>query len=180
MYGANTKWCTTQERYWDDYKSKYKLIYIINKKSDTKYAVSSSVTEDKVQGWLANDKESNPMLWSIPNDVMNVLVEEVRKRESVIELAKNHGIAATIQQSKKQNTSSLRHYEDVFDDDAYIQDVRRIAGEYEILERHQELDDTIPLSTIDVNRITDIMRRLDSGTTGTSLWDSIDNAQLPF
>jgi hypothetical protein len=181
MYGANTKWCTTQERHWDDYKSKYKLIYIINKKNDIKYAVSSSVTEDKVQGWLANDKESNPMLWSIPNDVMNVLVEEVRKRESVVELAKNNGIAATIQQSKKQNTASLRHYEDVFDDDAYMQDIRRIAGEYEILERHQEMDNTIPMSTLDVNRIADIMRRLDGGTTNSSLWDSIDSdGPLPF
>jgi hypothetical protein len=129
---------------------------------------------------LANDKESNPMLWSIPNDVMNVLVEEVKKRESVIELAKNHGIAATIQQSKKQNTASLRHYEDVFDDDAYMQDVRRIAGEYEILERHQEMDDTIPMSTLDVNRIADIMRRLDVGTTNASRWGDTDNTSLPF
>lgn len=181
MYGANTKWCTTQERYWDEYKSKYKLIYIINKKSNVKYAVSSSITEDKVEGWLANDKASNPMLWSIPNDVMNVLVEEVKKRESVVELAKNHGIAATIQQNKKQNTASLRHYEDVFDDDdAHMQDVRRIAGEYEILERQQEMG-SIPLSTMDVTRISDIMRRLDGGTTNASRWDSIDSdGPLPF
>jgi hypothetical protein len=101
VYGANTKWCTTQERHWNDYKTKYKLIYIINKKSNVKYAVSSSVTEDKVQGWLANDKESNPMLWSIPNDVMNVLVEEVRKKESVNELSLNIGITSAIKESKK-------------------------------------------------------------------------------
>lgn len=105
VYGANTKWCTTQEKHWNDYKTKYKLIYIINKKSNVKYAVSSSVTEDKVQGWLANDKESNPMLWSIPNDVMNVLVQEVRKKESVNELSLNVGITSAIKESKKLNVS---------------------------------------------------------------------------
>lgn len=171
MYGANTKWCTTQEKYWNDYKTKYKLIYIINKKTDVKYAVSSATNEDKVQGWLANDKESNPMLWSIPNDVMNVLVEEVRKKESVVELAMNNGITSAIQESKKEKLSPLssfiepylRGYGDDNDDNderayrtwvdaAHEQDVRNIAS-------------TMDLNTpLDINRITDIMRRLDGSS----------------
>jgi hypothetical protein len=39
VYGSNTKWCTTQERYWNDYIKTYKLIYIQNKKTNEKYAV---------------------------------------------------------------------------------------------------------------------------------------------
>jgi|688.fasta_scaffold71162_9 hypothetical protein len=172
MYGANTKWCTTQERHWDDYKSKYKLIYIINKKSNVKYAVSSSTTEDKVQGWLANDKESNPMLWSIPNEVMGVLIEEVKKRESVIELAKNHGIAVTIQQSKKQNAPLPPHFRDDID----IDDVRRIANELNQEQQYQERNEGLQWQ--ERIRVEEIMRRLDDETNRAS--EIYDNDSLPF
>jgi hypothetical protein len=174
MYGANTKWCTTQERHWDDYKSKYKLIYIINKKSNVKYAVSSSTTEDKVQGWLANDKESNPMLWSIPNEVMGVLIEEVKKRESVVELAKNHGIAVTIQQSKKRNAPVS--FSEHFRDDIDIDDVRRIAHELIQEQEYQGQDEGIRHT--ERIRVAEIMRRLDGETNRAS--EIYDNDSLPF
>jgi hypothetical protein len=34
VYGSNTKWCTTQERYWDRYLKTHRLVYCINKKID--------------------------------------------------------------------------------------------------------------------------------------------------
>lgn len=179
MYGTNTKWCTTQERYWDDYKSKYKLIYIINKKNDIKYAVSSATTEDKVQGWLANDKESNPMLWSIPNDVMNVLVEEVRKKESVVELAMNNGITTTIQKGKEIKLNPFpRDYRDEAIENEIDDDERRYRTYSDYAhEQHVIASSTMDLNTpLDINRITDIMRRLD----GSSLYGTIPDTNLPF
>jgi hypothetical protein len=40
VYGANTKWCTTQEKYWYQYLTSHRLIYVLNKKINTKIAFS--------------------------------------------------------------------------------------------------------------------------------------------
>ena len=42
VYGANTKWCTTQEKYWYQYLTSHRLIYVLNKKINTKIAFSIS------------------------------------------------------------------------------------------------------------------------------------------
>lgn len=87
MYGMNTKWCTTQERHWNDYISNYKLIYIINKLNDEKYAISRDKRSDsKIQAWLSNDKETSPFMVPVPNNIMNIVTEEVRREESVTDL----------------------------------------------------------------------------------------------
>jgi hypothetical protein len=86
-YGSNTKWCTTQERYWNEYYTTYKLIYIQNKKTNEKYAVSRHWEDNKkVQAWMSNDDETSPMLLPIPIEVMSVILYEVNKTDTILEL----------------------------------------------------------------------------------------------
>ena len=93
IYGANTKWCTTQERYWGDYYKTYKLIYIQNKKTNEKYAVSRHWEDNKkVQAWMSNDDESSPMLLPLPIEVMSVILCEVNKTDTIFELQSKHGV----------------------------------------------------------------------------------------
>lgn len=93
IYGANTKWCTTQERYWIDYMKTYKLIYIQNKKTNEKYAVSRHFEDSKkIQAWMSNDDETNPMLLPLPLEVMSVVICEVNKTDTVLELQSKHGV----------------------------------------------------------------------------------------
>lgn len=89
IYGANTKWCTTQEKYWNEYYRNYKLIYIIDKVNNQKYAVSRKKDDPlKIQAWMSNDDESNPLLLPIPSEVMSLISTEVQKNESVSDLIK--------------------------------------------------------------------------------------------
>ena len=93
IYGANTKWCTTQERYWIDYINTYKLIYIQNKKTNEKYAVSRHFEDSKkIQAWMSNDDETSPMLLPIPSEIMSIIICEVNKTDTVLELQSKHEV----------------------------------------------------------------------------------------
>jgi hypothetical protein len=93
VYGSNTKWCTTQERYWNDYIKTYKLIYIQNKKTNEKYAVSRHwEDEKKLQAWLSNDDETSPMLLPLPIEVMSIVIREVNDNKTIVELQNKHGV----------------------------------------------------------------------------------------
>lgn len=86
-YGSSTKWCTTKEQHWNSYYRDYKLIYIISKLSDEKYAISSEKDKDwNIQAWLSNDEETSPMLIPVPTNIMSILINEVRKNESIYDL----------------------------------------------------------------------------------------------
>ena len=108
-YGANTKWCTTQERYWNDYYKTYKLIYIQNKKTNEKYAVSRHWEDNKkVQAWMSNDNETSPLLIPLPIEVMSVILCEVNKTDTIFELQSRHNIV-------EGNKSKKEGKPDVFD-----------------------------------------------------------------
>lgn len=86
-YGSSTKWCTTQEQHWRSYYKEYKLIYIINKLSNEKYAISREKEKDyNIQAWLSNDDETSPLLIPIPKEIMSILIDELRKNESIDDL----------------------------------------------------------------------------------------------
>lgn len=92
-YGANTKWCTTQEKYWNEYITSYKLIYIQNKKTNEKYAVSRHWEQkNKLQSWLSNDDETSPMLLPLPIEVMAIIIREVNNNETILELQTKHNV----------------------------------------------------------------------------------------
>ncbi len=79
MYGAGTKWCTTQQEHWNNYSDSYKLIYIIDKLHNKKYAVSKKYDEVEIKAWLADDTETSPLLLDLPGPVFEVLCNELRK-----------------------------------------------------------------------------------------------------
>ena len=86
-YGYNTKWCTTQEQHWDRYIKNYKLIYIINRSTDVKYAISIKKGSDtEIQAWLSNDDEVSPMILDIPLELFMVCNTEIKKQETNLEL----------------------------------------------------------------------------------------------
>jgi hypothetical protein len=102
IYGANTKWCTTQERYWNDYYKTYKLIYIQNKKTNEKYAVSRHWEDDKkIQAWMSNDDETSPLLLPLPIEVMSVILCEVNKTDTIFELQSKHSIVEGVKSKKE-------------------------------------------------------------------------------
>lgn len=89
VYGSGTKWCTTQEKYFHDYVRNYKLIYIIEKKTNEKYAVSRKKNDDtKIQAWLSDDSETSPLLLPLPVEVISTIVQEVNKNECIGDLIK--------------------------------------------------------------------------------------------
>jgi hypothetical protein len=129
-YGANTKWCTTQERYWNDYYKTYKLIYIQNKKTNEKYAVSRHWEDNKkVQAWMSNDNETSPMLLPLPIEVMSVILCEVNKTDTIFELQSRHNIVEG-DKSKKEDRP------DYLDVDSYDNQYSSNDVEMEILRRN--------------------------------------------
>jgi hypothetical protein len=103
MYGSNTKWCTTQETHWLNYIDEYKLIYIIDRINNDKYAVSiKKGNSSRIQGWLSNDKEVSPLTLPISTDIINIIISEIKKDETIMEL----------DEYKKINKpkSELKHY----------------------------------------------------------------------
>jgi hypothetical protein len=86
-YGANTKWCVTQEKYWNQYLTTHRLIYVLNKKINTKIAFSRDYRNDKFQAWTADDSEVSPMFidW-IPDELFLKIRNELQKDERTIDL----------------------------------------------------------------------------------------------
>lgn len=116
-YGANTKWCTTQERYWNEYYKTYKLIYIQNKKTNEKYVVSRHWEDNKkVQAWMSNDDESSPMLLPLPIEVMSVILCEVNKTDTIFELQSKHNIISEEVIDKIVKTMDEIEYDERLDD----------------------------------------------------------------
>ena len=86
-YGANTKWCVTQERYWNQYLTTHRLIYVLNKKTDTKIAFSRDFSKEKFQAWDQLDKEVDPMFINfIPDELFLKIRKELQKDERTIDL----------------------------------------------------------------------------------------------
>tara|TARA_R110000868_G_scaffold211073_5_gene461172 strand:+ start:1513 stop:2385 length:873 start_codon:yes stop_codon:yes gene_type:complete len=87
LYGSNTKWCTTQEKYWNEYIKHSKLIYIINRSTNEKFAISiKKNSKTEIQAWLSNDDEISPMLLDLPMGMLMAINGEIRKKETNFEL----------------------------------------------------------------------------------------------
>ena len=159
IYGANTKWCTTQERYWNDYYKTYKLIYIQNKKTNEKYAVSRHWEDNKkVQAWMSNDDESSPMLLPLPIEVMSVILCEVNKTDTIFELQSKHNIV----EGTKSKKEGKPDYPDT-DLDSYLNQYSR--NDMEVTRRIASYDPYVRSNTWgfednDGLSMRDILRRL--------------------
>ena len=87
LYGNGTKWCTTQEKYWNQYIPDYMLIYIINRKDENKkFAISSKSDVDLVEGWKSNDDSISPFMIPISTNILSIITEVIREKDAVEDL----------------------------------------------------------------------------------------------
>jgi hypothetical protein len=86
LYANNTKWCITQKSYWNDYKKHTRIIFVINKKTDDKFAISKRFDDKVIQGWDARDIETSPLLWDFNDNIWKVLRKELKKSKIEIQL----------------------------------------------------------------------------------------------
>lgn len=112
MYGANTKWCVTQEKYWDQYIPEYKIIYIISKKDDKKWAISSKDSESLIEGWQANDEPINPFMIPIPSSLLAIITDEIRERDSIVDMNEYKEIH-NIKPSSQEPLSTWKDYKEL-------------------------------------------------------------------
>jgi len=87
IYGANTKWCVTQEIYWNQYLTTHRLIYVINKETDVKFAFSRNFGTERIQSWDSLDNEVDPMVVSfIPDELFLKIRKELQKDKTTGDL----------------------------------------------------------------------------------------------
>jgi hypothetical protein len=94
-YGSNTKWCVTQEKYWVNYLSTHRLVYVINKTTGLKIAFSRNFRlehqrnrNNQIQAWNEQDKEIDPMSISeIPDQLFLMIKKELQMYKTTGELA---------------------------------------------------------------------------------------------
>jgi len=167
VYGSNTKWCTTQERYWDKYLKTHRLVYCINKKIDTKVAFSRDYGEDKFQAWTADDSEVSPMFidW-IPDEIFLKIRKELQKNERTIDLiygeTRNKPVSISDIINIHQGNSETTNYSSILDR------IRSLMGDNPYNSTWTSINDSVvdPSNeiTIDVNtssrRITDYPKKL--------------------
>lgn len=86
LYAKGTKWCITQKSYWNDYKKHTRIIFVINKSTDEKYAISRRWTEKVIQGWDEADIETSPLMWDFNDEIWKIIRADIKKTRQEIEL----------------------------------------------------------------------------------------------
>ena len=119
VYGANTKWCTTQEKYWYQYLTTHKLIYVLNKKTDIKTAFSRNFSTEKFQAWDQLDKEVDPLFINfIPDELFLKIRKELQKDETTEDLT---GLGDTVKDIiKLSDYPELRTASDIVEESLRI------------------------------------------------------------
>jgi hypothetical protein len=90
LYGSNTKWCITQENHWKGYSSKYIILFIIDKKTNKKIAISRKIGEKIIDAWDEEDVQTSPLLLNLPHQIMDVIVENILKDNTIQDLGKKY------------------------------------------------------------------------------------------
>jgi hypothetical protein len=121
LYGANTKWCVTQERYWNDYIDDYKIIYVINRSTNDKYAISRDKTDDKdLKAWLSDDTETSPLLLSLPQEIWSIVIPELQKEESITDLKGNKSLNIRADNDTLDVLNRMRRLVGSYDSNTYL------------------------------------------------------------
>lgn len=165
LYGNGTKWCTTQEKYWNQYIPDYKLIYIINRKDDKiKFAISSKVANTLVEGWQSNDNPISPFLIPIPPEIFILITSELRDATPIQRMTEYKGINSRVSQMER-SMNDLRTYQSPyysghtisngFYDDDFTIDADHLRSFTEINRVSNEISDII-----DPEDILEIFNRL--------------------
>ena len=146
VYGANTKWCVTQEKYWNQYLTTHKLIYVLNKKTDTKIAFSRDFSKEKFQAWDQLDREVDPMFINfIPDELFLKIRNELQKDERTIDLT---GLGDTVKDIiKLSDYPELRTPNDIPEESLRIRGrTREIDSWIRTLMRNQPRQQLQPIS----------------------------------
>lgn len=178
-YGSGTKWCITQKKYWDQYQWEYRIIYIIDKKNNTKWAVSRKYDNDaEIKGWTAEDTEISPLMMKLPEEIVLFVMKELRKEKFEIELSvlnetNIYKMDGTIIPFDEAKSTEKEWFKEMFG--KYIPTTLReklgiknnLKPEIKKKSKNILIDDTDIFDSIDDNhytittdRITEIMRRL--------------------
>ena len=111
-YGANTKWCTTQEggEYFNKYNKRGVLIYCIGKNNGHKVAAFYSLdkNEPEFSWWDAKDTKIESMQSKLPREIRNI-VEDVCLDEKAVT---NHNMMAPPAR-KRQEELAKNGYRDL-------------------------------------------------------------------
>jgi len=84
-YGSNTKWCTTMESggYWEKYSENYKIIFVLNKQTGKKIAISKGINNDEgVKVWDQKDIEVSIFDANIPSNIYEVISKSLSITET--------------------------------------------------------------------------------------------------
>jgi hypothetical protein len=85
IYGSNTKWCTTMESggYWEKYSENYKIIYILNKQTGKKFAISKGIySVEGVKVWDQMDDDISIFETNIPSNIYEVISQSLSINET--------------------------------------------------------------------------------------------------
>ena len=160
VYGSNTKWCTTQERYWDKYLLTHRLVYCINKKINTKIAFSRDYGNDKFQAWTANDSEVSPMFIDfIPDEIFLKIRKELQKNERTIDLiygeTRNKPVSISDIINIHQGNSETTNYSSILDR------IRSLMGDNPYNSTWTSINDSVVDPSIEITiNSTDSPRRI--------------------
>jgi hypothetical protein len=84
-YGSNTKWCTTMEYngYWEKYSENYKFIFVLNKQTGEKIAVSKGIyANEGVKVWDQRDNDISIFDTGLPSNIYEVVSKSLSITET--------------------------------------------------------------------------------------------------
>lgn len=84
IYGKATKWCVTQKQSWVYYRKTSRIIVIINKIKNIKYAVQFTWnnyygTASNIQGWSQTDRAENALIWGLDGEIYSLIANFGKK-----------------------------------------------------------------------------------------------------
>jgi hypothetical protein len=84
-YGSNTKWCTTMEYngYWEKYSENYKFIFVLNKQTGEKIAISKGIyANEGVKVWDQRDNDISIFDTGLPSNIYEVVSKSLSVTET--------------------------------------------------------------------------------------------------
>jgi len=84
-YGSNTKWCTTMDYngYWEKYFQSYKVIFVLNKQTGEKIAISKGIyANEGVKVWDQMDNDVSVFDTGLPSNIYEVVSKSLSIAET--------------------------------------------------------------------------------------------------
>lgn len=84
-YGSKTKWCTTMDYngYWEKYSENYKFIFVLNKQTGEKIAISKGIyANEGVKVWDQRDNDISIFDTGLPSNIYEVVSKSLSITET--------------------------------------------------------------------------------------------------